>query len=109
MNICLHIVNQMPFFVVFITLSITSKKQTINCTIQNQKRKRMCRNDGEKTRHRALCKGKDLYLAILISLRIYGSSASLEGEGEAAGVLSQLFPLTYRSCSDTCRSIRSCL
>jgi hypothetical protein len=33
----------------------------------------------------------------------------LEGDGEAAGVLSQLFPLTYRSCSDTCRSIRSCL
>ena len=38
----------------------------------------MCRNDGEtKTRHRALCKGKDLYLAILlILLRIYGSSSS---------------------------------
>lgn len=65
-----------------------------------------------KSRHRALCKAKDLYLAISHYSATQTSTDHhhpLEGEGEAAGVLSQLFPLTYRSCSDTCRSIRSCL
>ena len=76
----------------------------------------MCRNDREKYTSKsipsALRKVKDQdqdyristsqsYLAM--GLRI------IPRKEKAHGVLSKLSPLTYRSCSDTCRSICSCL
>ena len=70
-----------------------------------------------KSSHRALCKAAKERISTTTSqfnsyyfaTHLRDHHPPLEGDGEAARVLSQLFPRTYRSCSDTCRSIRSCL